>query len=390
MGTKQQRSKPFFERGSWYHRTKTLQEDGTVKYGKKGGFRSEEAALESQHVYEEMYLDQIRGSQEKKENKIKLFDYLDDWFHHEYAPRVRSSTYMAGECVLNDLILPYLDRDIMLAKATTEYFDNLLEQIAKRAKTEASRVRELLSIAMRYAFEQGYIDKNPIAGTRRYSRENRRTRVLGTQDLRSLLKAARLRNWYLEVLLVTFCGLSKGEVLGLKFSDFNVEKQSVHIHRFLAAEYEMDGKQIKSQQLVERETQGNQNRILFVPSVVLLELEKRRGRIALDKKRRDYQDYGYITCQRNGTPRSLSSFNSELKKIEKIYFLPPVSVQNLREKFAFEMDRRRVPIAKISGILGHESVQTTIDLLDRLTGEEPCVPAIIDREFGSLRDEDSI
>lgn len=28
----------FYERGSWYHRTKVLQEDYSVKYGKIGGF----------------------------------------------------------------------------------------------------------------------------------------------------------------------------------------------------------------------------------------------------------------------------------------------------------------------------------------------------------------
>ena len=29
----------FFENGSWYHRTKILNNDYTVKYGKKGGFK---------------------------------------------------------------------------------------------------------------------------------------------------------------------------------------------------------------------------------------------------------------------------------------------------------------------------------------------------------------
>ena len=31
----------FFERNSWYHRTKTLLPDHSIKYGKKGGFKSE-------------------------------------------------------------------------------------------------------------------------------------------------------------------------------------------------------------------------------------------------------------------------------------------------------------------------------------------------------------
>lgn len=35
---REKKSVAFFERNSWYHRIKTLNEDGTIKYGKKGGF----------------------------------------------------------------------------------------------------------------------------------------------------------------------------------------------------------------------------------------------------------------------------------------------------------------------------------------------------------------
>ena len=45
MGKKtQEKSVAFFERNSWYHRTKALQDNGTVKYGKKGGFSSQAEA----------------------------------------------------------------------------------------------------------------------------------------------------------------------------------------------------------------------------------------------------------------------------------------------------------------------------------------------------------
>lgn len=37
----------FFERGSWYHRTKTLDDTGKIKYGKKGGFASQKEAEEN-------------------------------------------------------------------------------------------------------------------------------------------------------------------------------------------------------------------------------------------------------------------------------------------------------------------------------------------------------
>ena len=49
------KSTAFFEAGSWYHRIKILQKDGTTKYSKKGGFATAKEAEASYHKYEEEY-----------------------------------------------------------------------------------------------------------------------------------------------------------------------------------------------------------------------------------------------------------------------------------------------------------------------------------------------
>ena len=54
-GKTQKKSVAFFERISWYHRIKILNENGTVKYGKKGGFSSREEAEKSYRIYEEEF-----------------------------------------------------------------------------------------------------------------------------------------------------------------------------------------------------------------------------------------------------------------------------------------------------------------------------------------------
>lgn len=46
------KSPAFYEAGSWYHRIKVLQEDGTTKYSKKGGFTTAKDAEESYKSYE--------------------------------------------------------------------------------------------------------------------------------------------------------------------------------------------------------------------------------------------------------------------------------------------------------------------------------------------------
>ena len=54
------KSPAFYEAGSWYHRIKVLQEDGTTKYSKKGGFATAKDAEESYKSYEKQYQDAYR------------------------------------------------------------------------------------------------------------------------------------------------------------------------------------------------------------------------------------------------------------------------------------------------------------------------------------------
>ena len=49
------KSVAFCEAGSWYHRIKVLQKDGTTKYSKRGGFATAKEAEASYHKYEGEY-----------------------------------------------------------------------------------------------------------------------------------------------------------------------------------------------------------------------------------------------------------------------------------------------------------------------------------------------
>ena len=78
-----------------------------------------------------------------------------------------------------------------------------------------------------------FISYNPMPETKPYPRAKPKVRVLSKEKLKVFLEAASKNPWYLEILLGLFCGLRKGEILGLKFQDFDFEKQTVRISRQL-------------------------------------------------------------------------------------------------------------------------------------------------------------
>lgn len=151
----------------------------------------------------------------------------------------------------------------------------------------------------------------------KYRRRKPKIRILSREQIRILLSAAKNRKWFLEILLGLYLGLRKGEILGLKFSDFNMEKRTVHIQRQLVADItiEENGMKIEDYTIVERDPKTEKsNRVLRVPTIILVELEKRRRLVEAQKTQMEdqYVDNEYISCRENGMPHGLTSLNTEL------------------------------------------------------------------------------
>lgn len=168
------KSVAFYENKSWYHRTKILLEDGSIKYSKKGGFSSK---LEAEKSYNE----NIRSFKEayrkyciesEVDTSITFKNYLIYWFEELFCARIENTTQMLGRYTLYHLIIPSLENDIKIKYVNTEYLDALFQKISIISKSAGNKSRELISIAMKDAMIDGYINSNPILGTRPYPREN--------------------------------------------------------------------------------------------------------------------------------------------------------------------------------------------------------------------------
>lgn len=377
----------FFEGSSWYHRTKELLDDMTTKYSKKGGFETPEEAEKSYWEYENRYRDKQREFQVAflKNTDVMFADYMKYWFEHIYSLRIEATTKMIGAYTLYELLLPSLSNDVKLKYVTVEYLDALLERTAKVCVSAGNKGRELLSLAMKDALIDGFIKYNPVPETKPYPRQKPKIRILSKAKIKILLNAASKNPWYLEILLGLFCGLRKGEILGLKFRDFDFEKQTVRISRQLVANPKMKEKfEIEEYTLVERDPKTeNSFRILRVPKAVMLEVERRLHRVELEKEWQGkyYVDNGYISCQPDGKPRGLSSFNQALTRLCDRNGLPAITVHGLRHMFATILIERGVPLVKISGLLGHSSIHTTYEYYCDVMDEKDKIIAFLNDTF---------
>lgn len=376
----------FFERGSWYHRTKTLDEKGNIKYGKIGGFVSKKEA-------EQNYwrcLDEFERTKLIKNDEpdnILFSDYLKLWFENDFSSRIQNTTRMVMAHILYDVILPNISRDIKLSFINVDYLDAVLFECSKSSPSAGNKSREFLNIALKSAVVEGYIKNNPMPSTKPYKRKKPSIIIYTKAQIKKFLEEAQNSTWYLEILLALFCGLRKGEILGLKFSDFNIDNETVTIRRQIVANPIIapnSGSKVSKYEIVEREPKTpNSIRKLKVASIIFKELEKRRMLVMSYKETfgEKYVDCDYISCQKNGLPHSLSAFNIALTKICKKAALPTVTVHGLRHIYATLLIENGVSLSKISAVLGHSSVNTTFEYYCDISDEGQNIKAFMDNTF---------
>jgi len=356
----------FFERNSWYHRTKVLQEDYSVKYGKIGGFKTAEEAELAYQVHINEFNNKMNMQLMRLDKNITLREYLLYWFASIFSERAKMTTQYLSSYVLHTFLLPNIDEKIALKFVSTDYLDRLLLKASQYCDSAGNKSRELLYIAMKDAVAIRLINNNPVKATKRYPRKKSKVTILRKSQIKILLEAEKDRNWLLEVILALYCGMRKGEILGLRFTDFDTEKGTVTIERQLVSEavLDEDGKTVKEYRLIFREPKSEtSNRTLKVPPIILVELEKRRKLIEKDKNKMGlaYEDNNLISCQRNGKPHYLASLNNELNRVCEATGLPHITVHGLRHMYATVLLERGVTLAKISALLGHSSINTTFD-----------------------------
>lgn len=387
MPQKSKNNVAFFERGSWYHRTRYYDEDYIVKYGKKGGFKTEEEAEESYYKHKRIFEEQKRNLWKKKDTSIELRQYLQTWLSQQW--QFRSNTRNVYQYVLGQA-LPYMP-EIKLCAVNDNYINAIIRTVSAQTKSYGLKLYELFSMALADAYSESLIEYNPMFDCKRPQKESVELNILTVEQKQRFMQYAKFNSWYLEILLGMFCGLKRGEIYALRFIDFNIQEKTVSVHSQVIGEY-IQGKSGKTTcRPAERKIDRPKAiRILHVPDVVLTEVEKRK---AVNQKEAflygdGYKDKDLICCQNNGDYRSLSAMNMALRSLCKKAGVPNVSPQDLRDMFAEMMLKsEHVSLLELTALLGYDSIDETCERYADLAETDFSHNRYIDQTFGNVEEQ---
>ena len=367
----------FYNGKTWSYRYKILDENLITRYRVKGGYQTEKEAEEAYYVHQQKIKSEESHLVPNNENTESFAKYFEDWFLHKES--LQGTTRLVYTYVM-DLILPEL-QNVRLGAINSEYLKAKISWITKRAPSYGEKLYELFSMTFKDAYHAGKIAYNPLKNVRKPVRKKSTLKILTDEERRTLFQAILHSNWCLELLLALLCGLRKGEIIGLKFSDFNFEEKKVCIQRQVIQEISGENRNMA---IVKPLNTSGGKRAISVPSIVLDEAKRRKAKVEYEKRicKSGYEDQGYLCCQKNGRCRSRSSLNTELDKLCDRNGLPHLSVDNLRDIYAAMMlQTQNVSFVTLKGLMGYSSIEEVYERYCGLAELNTDVADMIDKVF---------
>ena len=210
-------------------------------------------------------------------------------------------------------------------------------------------INQVISSAMDFAIDQKLISTNPTNGCALPKLEHREMKTLPTEQLASFLHEAKESGVFEMYYIELATGLRRGELMGLKWEDIDLERGTIQVRRQIAR---IDGEVVEAP----LKTKNSYRNISIGADAV---------QILKDQRRKNNSEYVFPSP--TGGPISPDSVLHMLHRVLKRAGLPRIRFHDTRHTFATVALQNSVDIKTISGMLGHYSAGFTLDTYAHVT-----------------------
>jgi integrase len=318
-----------------------------------------------------------------------LADYLTWWLTDVEAHRVRPSTLELLRSTVDVHLIPGLGRRPLdkLTTADVRTFVTSLQTTCqccaqhkerrrsqprccaigqccgqRLAPTTVHRIYQVLVAALGHAVREEYLHRNVAALVQVPSdRDGHKPRALTLEQAKALLEAASDHRLFALVHLALLTGMRRGELLGLRWQDIDLDAGTLTIHQTL-------------QRLVGHgiiftppKTPTSQRTVALTETAVeTLEHHRRRQNRERAAARARWHESGLVFTARNGKPLDPYSLAEIFDRFRTIAGLPHFRLHDLRHTTATLLGEAGTELHITSSVLGHAHLNTTADIYSEI------------------------
>jgi integrase len=305
--------------------------------------------------------DAARGIVYDDENQT-VGKYITRWLSDSAKHAVKATSYRAYESQIRNHIVPALGK-VKLSRVTPAHLQALYAERLREGMKPASvrQIHAILHKALEQAVRFNLIPTNPASKVDPPKVRQEEITPLTAEQASKLLDVTRNERDRFEALyaLALTTGLRIGELLGLKWSDIDLDARRLRVSRQL---------QRGEEGLIFTEPKAASRRTVDLPGSTVEALKRHRKRQAEEtlKAGGAYQDNDLIFAGDLGEPIGSEKVTQRaFKPLLKRAGLPEIRFHDLRHTFATLLLARGVHPTYVQRALGHASVKMTLDRYSR-------------------------
>ncbi len=284
--------------------------------------------------------------------------YLADWLmvHKE---QVRPRTYERYEAVVRLHLVPNIGK-VSIQKLTGQHLERLYAGLRKKglSSTSVDAVHNMLHTALDRAVRLGLIGRNVSELVSPPRKEHKEIRPLSPDEVRRFLEAAKGHPRETLFVLALATGMRRGELLGLKWQDINLDAEVLQVRRALTRM--PTGQGYKE---TEPKTKSGRRGIALVPFAVEALRQHWKSQQEMRAIAGDvWQDHDYVFCKEDGSHLNPGhDVYEQFKIVLKKAGLPAARFHDLRHSTATLLLSKGVHPKVVQEILGHSAINITMD-----------------------------
>lgn len=291
--------------------------------------------------------------------KTTVRSYLEGWLSARVDHgELKASTARMYRAYIGNDIAPALGA-LELRKVTRSDVSDFVRDLRAdgRGAVTIRRIHATLSSAFADAVSNGKMPDNPCNAVILPKVDKSRVEVWGQAEAAQFLEAAREHRLSTLFETAILTGMRRGELCGLQWSDVDLVERTIIVRTQLV----QVGRNVVENSA---KSEAGQYRVVALSDRLVGALME--WQIRQDTEREAwgeaYQDSGRVFTYEDGRQLRPGYPSSALKTLLKRHGLPDLKFHGLRHQFASILLESDVPLALVSKMMGHSTINITADL----------------------------
>jgi integrase len=305
-------------------------------------------------------------------HKLTLGDWLDTWLHEYKEPSVRPVTYDSYAMMIRYHLKPTLGHIPLkdLRPDQVQRFYNAKRNAGLSART-VRYIHTILHGALKQALKNQVLVRNVSEATTLPGGKIRKMRPLNLEEVRQFLTAVKEDRLFPAIFLALGTGLRRGELLGARWCDLDLDVGVLHVQQTLVrvGNHDANEDDRKTRLIFQEPKTEHSRRTIPIPEDIIEALKHHKVRQAQERllMGEAYENHGLVFCQANGQPIDPRNFTRSFERLLQQAGTPRIRFHDGRHTFATLMLELGEAPKTVQTMLGHTKIATTLDIYSHVS-----------------------